>query len=168
MWYFKLYLKLFDCSLQILLRVNGQVDKYFLWHFTCSKYKLFISFLFFLNKTKKWSGQNLMSGWSRTTKLIFCLITSCLLMNCCEASSTAVMTPDWSSSAASVPDITFKKNKNTCINPHSLYVFFLWVGRERWIKEDIKRNKSHVLFSRFWTRDPTLPNHGSRRCKSWG
>ncbi len=66
-------------------------------------------------------------------------------------------------SEVSVCHIFFKP-----IFEESLCVFFLWEGREGWIKEDRRRNKSHDVLSLFRTRDPSLPNHGSSRCKHWG
>ena len=50
------------------------------------------------------------------------------------------------------------------IKPHALCVP-MWEGREGWLKEDRRRNRSHDVLFRFRTRDLSYPTHGSRRCK---
>ena len=52
----------------------------------------------------------------------------------------------------------------TLLTPNTICVF-IWEGREGWMKEDRRRNRSHDVLSQFQTQDPWHPNHGSRRCK---
>ncbi len=47
-----------------------------------------------------------------------------------------------------------------------LLMCFFSVGREGWMKEDIRRHKRNDALLRIL--DPLLPNHGYHRCKPWG